>query len=64
MDDIASLVDEGEAVCADFVGSDDVTAGLGRPQQGQTGGGTEQGKKDAVLAVDAMQACFELREGD
>ena len=62
MDDVALVIDEREAVRADFIGSDDVTA-LGRAQQSQTDGGTEQGEKDAVLAFDAMQAGFELREG-
>ena len=63
MDDIALVIDEGEAVRADFIGSDDVTAALGRAQQSKTEGGTEQGEKDAVLAFDAMQAGFQLHEG-
>ena len=63
MDDVALVIDEREAVRADFIGSDDVTAALGRAQQSQTDSGTEQGEKDAVLAFDAMQAGFELREG-
>jgi len=63
MDDVAFVIDEREAVRADFIGSNDITAALGRAQQGQTDGGTQQGEKDAVLAFDAMQACFELREG-
>ena len=62
MDDVALVIDEREAVRADFIGSDDITAALGRAQQGQTDRGTEQGEKDPVLAFDAMQACFELRE--
>src|SRR5206468_6156964 len=63
MDDVALVIDEGEAVRAHFIGSDDIVAALGRAQQGQTDGGTEQGEKDAALTFDAMQACFELREG-
>ena len=64
MDDVAPVIDEDEALRADFIGSDDITAAPGRAQQGQTHNGTEQGEKNAVLAFDAMQACFELREGD
>jgi hypothetical protein len=60
MDDVALIVDEEEALRADFIGSNDITAAPGRAQQGQTDGGTEQSKKDAVLAFDAMQACFDL----
>ncbi len=41
----------------------DITATLGRAQRGQTDDGTEQREKDAILAFDAIQACFELREG-
>ena len=63
MDDVALVIDEQEAVRADFIGSNNITAALGRAQQGQTDAGTEQGEKAAVLAFDAMQACFELREG-
>ena len=63
MDDVAFVIDEREAVRADFICSDDITAALGRAQQGQTDDGTEQRKKDAVLAFDAIQACFEWREG-
>jgi len=48
---------------ADFISSDDITAALGRAQQGQTDQGTEQREKDAVLAFDVMQPCLELREG-
>ena len=62
MDNVALVIDEREAVRADFIGGDDVTAALGRAQQSQTDGGTEQGEKDAVLAFDAMQACFDLCE--
>ena len=63
MDDVAFVIDEREAMRADFIGSDDITAALGRAQQGQSDDGTEQREKDSVLAFDAMQACFELREG-
>src|SRR5215471_7174485 len=63
MDDIAFVIDEREAVRADFIGSDDITA-LGRAKKGQADGGTEDGEKDAVLAFDAIQACFELCGGD
>src|SRR5215831_18913052 len=63
MDDLALVIDEREAMRADFIGSNDITAALGRAQQGQTDDGTEQRKKDAVLAFDAMQARFELRKG-
>lgn len=63
MDDVALVIDEREAVCADFIGSDDVTAALGRAQQSQADGGAEHCEKNAVLAFDAMQAGFELREG-
>ena len=63
MDDVAPVIDEEEALRADFIGSDDITAALGRAQQGQTDGGTEQSEKDAVVPFGAMQACFELREG-
>jgi hypothetical protein len=63
MDDVAPVIDEREPVCADLIGSDDITAAPGRAQQGQTGGGKEQSEKDAILAFDAMQARFELREG-
>ena len=63
MDDVAAVVDEEEALLADFIGSDDITAAPGRAQQGQTDGGTEQSEKDAVVAFDARQACFELGEG-
>jgi hypothetical protein len=63
MDDVALVIDEREAVRTHFVGSDDISAILARAQQRQTNGGKEQGEKDAVLAFDAMQACFELREG-
>ena len=59
MDDVAPIVDEEEALRADFIGSDDITAALGRAQQGQTDDDREQREKDAVLAFDAMQACFE-----
>jgi len=62
-DDVAPIVDEEEALRADFIGSDDITAAPGRAQQGQTDGGTEQSEKDAVLAFGAIQAYFELREG-
>ena len=62
MDDVAVVVDEQEALRADFIGCDDITAAPGRTQQGQTNDGTEQDEKDAVVAFDAMQACFELRE--
>ena len=63
MDDVTVLVDEQQAVRADFIGSDYITAAPSRAQQGQTDGGTEQSEKDAVVAFDAMQPCFELREG-
>jgi hypothetical protein len=63
MDDVTLVIDEREAVCAEFIGSDDITAALGRAQQSQTEGGTEQGEKHPVLTFDAMQTCFELREG-
>src|SRR5262249_2310956 len=63
MDDVAPVIDEEEALRADFIGSDDITAALGRAEQGQTEGGKEQSEKDGVVAFDAMQACFELREG-
>src|SRR6516225_7681358 len=55
-------MDEREAVRANFIGSDDITAAPSRAQQGQTDGGIEQGERDAVLAFDAMQVRFELRE--
>jgi len=32
MDNVASVVDEEEALRADFIGSDDVAAAPGRPQ--------------------------------
>ena len=54
MDDVAPVVDEEEALRADFIGSDDITAATGRAQQGQTDGGTEQSEKDAVLAFGAI----------
>lgn len=60
MDDVAFVIDKREAMGADFIGNDHITA-LGRPQKGQTDGGAEYREKDAVLAFDAMQACFELR---
>jgi len=63
MNDVAPVIDEEEALRADFIGSDDITAAPGRAQQGQTEGGTEQSEKYAVVAFDAIQACFELREG-
>lgn len=47
----------------DFIGSNDITA-LGRAKKGQADGGTEHGEKYAVLAFNAMQACFELRGDD
>ena len=40
-----------------------MTATPGRTQHGDTGRGKEENEKDAVLAFDAMQSCFELREG-
>lgn len=63
MHDVAPVVDEGQALCADFIGSDDLTAAFSRAKQSQTNGGTEQGEKYSVLALYAMQTCFELREG-
>jgi hypothetical protein len=63
MDDVAFVIDEREAVRADFIGSDDITA-FGRAKKGQPDGGTEHGDKDTVLAFDAMQASFQLRWGD
>ena len=63
MDYVAPVIDEEEALRADFIGSDDTTAAPSRAQQGQTDGGTEQSEKDAIVAFDAMQPCFELREG-
>jgi len=63
MDYVALVVDERKALCADFIGGDNMTAAPGRAQQGETGGDKEQNEKDAVLTFDAMEACFELREG-
>ena len=63
MDDVTVFVDEQQAVRADFIGSDYITAAPSRAQQGQTDDGTDQREKEAVLAFDAMQACFQLREG-
>jgi hypothetical protein len=63
MDDVAFVIDEREALRANFIGSDDIPAAPGRAQQGQTDCGTEHSEKDAVLVFDAMQACFELRKG-
>src|SRR5436190_23339266 len=62
MHDAAPVVDERKALCADFIGSDDLTAAPRRAEQSQTDGGTEQGEKHSVLAFYAMQTCFELRE--
>src|SRR5438093_5895763 len=64
MHDVAPVVDERKALCADFIGSDDLTAAPGRAKQSQTDGGTEQGEKHSVLAFYAMQTCFELRESN
>jgi len=63
MDDVAPVVDEEEALRANFIGSDDITAAPGRAQQGQSDGGTEQSEKDPALTFGAIQACFELHEG-
>jgi len=63
MDDVALVIDEREALRAHFIGSDDITAALARAQQGQTDDGTEQSEKDAIVAFDAMQAGFQLRDG-
>jgi len=40
-----------------------MTAAPGRAQQGETDGDKEQNEEDAVLAFNAMQACFKLGEG-
>jgi len=63
MDDVAPVIDEGEALRTHFIGSNDITAAPGRAQKGETDGGTEQGEKDAVLAFNTMKACFEVCEG-
>jgi hypothetical protein len=63
MDDIAFIIDEREAVRADFIGRDDVSV-LRGTKKGQPDGGTEYGKKDAVLAFEAMETSFQLRGGD
>jgi len=60
MDDVAFVIDEREAVRTNFIGGDDITA-LGRGKKAQADRGTEYREKDAVLAFDATQACFELR---
>ena len=62
MDDVTPFIDEREALRTDLIGGDDITAALGRPKQSQTDGGTEQREKHPILAFDAMQTCFELRE--
>jgi len=54
MDDVARVIDEREAARADFIRSDNITAALVRAQQCQTDDGAQQGKKNAVLAFDAM----------
>jgi hypothetical protein len=41
MDYVAPFIDEREAVRAHFIGSDNITATLGRTHQGQTDHGTE-----------------------
>lgn len=62
MDDVTSFIDERQAVRANLINGDDITAALGRPKQSQTEGGTEQREKQPIPAFDAMQTCFELRE--
>ena len=41
MDDVALVIDKGEALRAHFIGSDDITVASGRAQQGQSDGDTE-----------------------
>jgi hypothetical protein len=63
MDDAPLVIDEREALRAHFIGSDDITAALACAQQGQTDDGTEQSEKDSIVAFDALQADFQLRDG-
>ena len=63
MNDVALVVDQREAMSADFIGSDNVTA-FGRTKKGETDHSTEHEEEYAVLAFDAMQARCELRGGD
>ena len=60
MHDVALVIDHVQPLRADFVGGDDVTAALDGADQSQPSGGAEQRDEEAVLALDAMQAGFEL----
>ena len=62
MHDVGLVIDQVQPLRADFVGGDDVTAALIGAEQGQASAGAEQRDEEAVLALDAMQAGFELGE--
>jgi len=60
MDDVASVIDQGEVMRTHFIGSNDLTAAPSRAEKGQTDDGTEQGEEDAVLTFNTMKGRFKV----